>query len=70
MKANATNNRRTAFAAAIRAAGLDLNKDFFQLSFSEISTLDDIRKSFKYSGKNNLGRSCCRQFWYSAQMAR
>ena len=59
--------RRTAFAKSIKDNGIDLNKDFFSLSFEEISKVDDIRKSFGYDGKNYLGRSRVRQFWYSAQ---
>lgn len=64
------NARRNAFRAAAIAAGLDTNKDFFALTFGEISTLDTIRKSFNYSGKNYLGRSRCRQFWYAIQAAK
>lgn len=61
------NARRAAFAAAIKAAGIDLNKDFFALDFSEISKVDEIRKTFRYDGKNYLGRSRARQFYYAAQ---
>lgn len=64
------NARRAAFAAAIKAAGIDLNKDFFALDFSEISKIDEIRKTFNYSGKNYLGRSRARQFYYAAQAAK
>ena len=64
------NARRAAFAAAIKAAGIDLNKDFFALDFSEISKIDEIRKTFRYDGKNYLGRSRARQFYYAAQMAK
>lgn len=64
------NARRAAFAAAIKAAGIDLNKDFFALDFSEISKIDEIRKTFRYDGKNYLGRSRARQFYYAAQTAK
>lgn len=59
--------RRTAFAKAIKDNGIDINKDFYSLSFEEISKVDEIRKSFGYDGSNYLGRSRVRQFWYSAQ---
>ena len=64
------NARRRAFAAALVNAGIDLDKDFFALDFSQIHTVDEIRKSFNYSGKNYLGRSPARQFYYSAQNAK
>ena len=59
--------RRNAFRNAIINEGIDINKDFFSLSFEEISKVDEIRKSFGFSGDNYLGRSKARQFWYSAQ---
>lgn len=59
--------RRTAFAKAIINEGIDINKDFYSLSFEEISKVDEIRKSFGFDGSNYLGRSKVRQFWYSAQ---
>lgn len=64
------NARRAAFSAAIKAAGIDLNKDFFSLDFSEISKIDEIRKTFRYDGKNYSGRSKARQFYYAAQAAK
>lgn len=67
---NKVNNRRNAFRAAAVAAGLDTTKDFFALSFAEIDKLNEIRKSFEYSGRNYLGRSRCRQFWYAIQAAK
>lgn len=62
--------RRKLFADALTAAGIDLNKDFFELSSGEISKVDEIRRAFRYSGKNNIGRSPARQFYYSAQAAK
>lgn len=59
--------RNKYFADAIKAAGIDLNKDFFTLSFSDISKVNEIRRAFKYSGKNSVGRSRARQFYYAAQ---
>lgn len=59
--------RNKAFAAAISAAGIDLKKDFFSLNTEQINKIDEIRKNFKYSGQNHLGRSRVRQFWYAAQ---
>lgn len=59
--------RNKYFADAVKAAGIDLNKDYFSLSFSEINKIDEIRRAFGYSGKNYLGRSKARQFYYAAQ---
>lgn len=62
--------RRKLFADALTAAGIDLNKDFFELSSGEVSKVDEIRRAFRYSGKNSVGRSPARQFYYSAQAAK
>lgn len=59
--------RNRFFAERLQAAGLDLTKDYFSLSSYDISIVDTIRKSFNYSGRNYLGRSRSRQFWYAAQ---
>lgn len=61
--------RNVFFAQALKAAGIDLTKDFFCLSSSEVSKVDEIRRAFRYSGKNSVGRSPARQFYYSAQAA-
>lgn len=63
-------NKNKLFADAVKNAGIDLEKDFFQLSGSEITKIDEIRRAFRYSGKNNLGRSRVRQFYYAAQKAK
>lgn len=62
--------RRKLFADALTAAGIDLNKDFFTLSSGEVSKVYEIRRAFRYSGKNSVGRSPARQFYYSAQAAK
>lgn len=59
--------RRTAFANALINEGIDISKDFFSLSFSEIDKVDKIRRMFGYDGRNYLGRSKARQFYYDAQ---
>lgn len=59
--------RNKYFADAVKAAGIDLNKDYFSLSFNEIDKIEEIRRVFGYSGKNYLGRSKTRQFYYAAQ---
>lgn len=64
------NARRVAFRNAIISAGIDIKKDFFALSFSDIDKIDQIRKTFGYDGSNYLGRSKARQFYYSAQSAK
>ena len=71
MKTNNTprNARRAAFKNALIAAGIDTTKDFFALSFADIDKVDAIRKTFNYSGRNYLGRSRARQFYYAAQHA-
>lgn len=45
----------------------DLLNDFYELIYSEMSELDDIRRKYKYSGKNSLGREPVRQFLYKLQ---
>ena len=67
MKTSSISIRRTAFANALIDAGIDISKDFFALSFSEIDKVDKIRRMFGYDGKNYLGRSKARQFYYAAQ---
>jgi hypothetical protein len=59
--------RNKLFADACKRAGIDLNKDFFELRNDEITTVDEIRRAFRYSGKNAAGRSRVRQFYYAAQ---
>lgn len=61
--------RRNSFRNAVIAEGINPNKDFYELSPLELSKVDDIRKSFGYDGRNYLGRSKVRQFWYSLQKA-
>ena len=70
MKNSTVAARRRAFRAAVVAAGLNPETDFFALDFSEIAKVDEIRKSFNFSGRNYLGRSRCRQFWYAVQAAK
>lgn len=59
--------RNKLFADTLKAKGIDLDKDFFTLTSSEVSTVDEVRRAFRYSGKNYLGRSKARQFYYAAQ---
>lgn len=59
--------RNDLFKLAAINAGLDITKDYFSLTFSEIAKVDEIRKAFRYSGENSLGRSKTRQFWYAIQ---
>ena len=33
--------------ASVKKAGIDLQKDFFELSFEELETLNEIRKHYK-----------------------
>ena len=55
------------YAQAITNKNIDLNKDFFELTHREVSIIDELRKVFKFSGRNNLGREPVRQFYYAAQ---
>lgn len=59
--------RNNLFKLAAINACLDITKDYFSLTFSEIAKVDEIRKAFRYSGKNSMGRSKTRQFWYAIQ---
>ena len=59
--------RNNLFADALKRVGIDLNKDFFELRNDEITTVDEIRRAFRYSGKNAAARSRVRQFYYAAQ---
>ncbi len=59
--------RNELFANAVKGAGIDIKKDFFVLSSDDVRKVEEIRKSFRYSGKNYLGRSRVRQFWYACQ---
>ena len=60
-------NRRQAAAITLKAYGINLEKDFFELRSDEITTVDNVRKSMKFSGRNSVGRSRARQFYYFAQ---
>ena len=59
--------RNKMFADAVRNAGIDINKDFFALCSDDVRKVEELRKAFKFSGKNYLGRSKVRQFWYACQ---
>lgn len=59
--------RNELFKQAAIGAGLDITKDYFSLTFAEIAKVEELRKAFKYSGRNYLGRSKTRQFWYAIQ---
>ena len=59
--------RNKYFADALRNANVDLEKDYFALSSDEVRKVEEIRKVFKYNGKNYLGRSKTQQFYYAAQ---
>lgn len=59
--------RNDLFKRAAIDAGLDVTKDYFSLSSSDIAKVEELRKVFKYSGRNYLGRSKTRQFWYAIQ---
>ncbi len=62
--------RNKEFAAALTAAGLDLNKNYYSLCDNDLRTVEKIRKMFNYSGRNYLGRLPREQFWYAAQRGR
>lgn len=70
MKQSKTNERRRAFLAAIEAAGIDTNTDFFALSFSDLATLATLAKNFKYRKPASFPGSLARAFYYSALMAK
>ncbi len=64
------NNRRHAFLAAIEAAGINTNTDFFALSFSDLATLAELAKVYKYRKPASFPGSTARAFYYSALMAK
>lgn len=67
---NSVNNRRRSFKAAIIAAGIDTNKDFYTLSFSDLAILADLARAFKYRKSASFPGSLARAFYYSALMAK
>ena len=62
--------RRKLFADALTAAGIDLNKDYFTLSSTERSKIEEIRRAFHYYGKKPHSLTPLQQFYYSAQAAK
>ena len=62
--------RNQLFAEVLKSKGINLDMDYFQLSGTELTIVEEVRKSFRYSGKNYLGRSKTRQFYYAAQKAK
>lgn len=50
-----------------RLQRFDFSKDFFTLRYSDIAELDKLRREYKYSGRNSLGREPVRQFYYQLQ---
>ena len=70
MKQSSINARRPQFRAAILAAGIDLDTDFFALSTDEISKVHDLAKVFKYRRPAGYPGSLARAFYYSAQRAK
>ena len=70
MKDSAINARRREFRAAVLAAGIDINTDFFALPLAAVSTLHDLAKVFKYRRPAGYPGSLARAFYYSAQRAK
>lgn len=64
------NTRRAQFAAAIIAAGIDLNTDFFTLPHADLVKLADLTKVLKYKKPANYPGCLARAFYYSAQKAK
>lgn len=56
-------------ASVLISNGINLEKDFYELTNDELRIVEKVRKAFKFSGRNNLGRSACRQFYYHCQKA-
>ena len=48
-------------------SGFNLRADFFTLTFSQLSTLEDCMKADGYRYDSPLGRSRSRSYWYSLQ---
>lgn len=70
MKQSTIAARRAAFAAAVLAAGIDLNTDFHALPLAAVSTLHDLAKQFNYRRPAGYPGSLARAFYYSAQRAK
>ena len=62
-------NRQKEYAAALAAAGIDTKANFYSLNSSNIRKVDEIRRRFKFSGRNSLGRTPEYQFYLCAQKA-
>lgn len=45
----------------------DFSRGFYELSYSDISLLEKLRRKYKYSGNNSYGRSPVQQFYYRLQ---
>lgn len=52
---------------AVDYYGLDLDLDYFVLENEEYALLNKLQKVTGYDGRNYLGRSKQRQFWYYLQ---
>jgi hypothetical protein len=50
-----------------RGQRFDYTKNFYELRYSDIAELDKLRREYKYSGRNSLGREPVRQFYYQLQ---
>lgn len=48
-------------------SGFNLSADFFTLTFSQLSTLEDCIEADHYTYKSPLCRSTLRCYWYSLQ---
>lgn len=54
-------------ASVLKSNGIDLSMDYFSLSHEQQRVVSVVRKAFKYSGKNNVGRFADQQFYYHCQ---
>ena len=59
--------RRAAYRAAAVAAGLDVTKNYFALSWDELNNLQWIADLYKYTSSSTTGRSRLQAFWYAIQ---
>lgn len=58
------------FHEKLTNAGINTSKDFYEHDLTTQSKIEEIRKQSNFSGKNSLGRSPNRQFYYAAQRGR
>lgn len=63
------NEKRNMWKNEIAASGVDTDKDYFALSFSERDIVKAIMNKYNYKGTHSF-KSRLQMFWYSMQCAK